>query len=348
MITVSPGESRMFDLPGLAEFYSEMDTWIESQSDIEATVLSSSPPLAGYDLEFGFQLQGRDLAAEREEAITAVYNTVSKDYLETLDIPLVQGRDFSEWDNRESQKVALVNKAFVEKFLVAGEDPMSQQVQIMPWLVPQFRQVVGVVGDYAQTNVTDDPKPMIYVPYEQGPWVFGTYVARVRNADTFNIERFETQMKQHYPEVGITMESIDSVLERQLSIQSLMYLVFVGFGAATLLLSLFGIGSQMAFNVSERSREWGIRLALGAKVAQLNGLVVRRLIVPLSVGCLIGIGFFAGSFRYYRQFGGELDMVFFLASGFLILVIVLASVATTWFVSDRITRSNPQEILRSI
>ncbi|MDQ8197641.1 ABC transporter permease [Pelagicoccus enzymogenes] len=348
MITVSPGESRMFDLPGLAAFYTEMDQWLESQEEVVESVLSSSPPLAGYDLEFGFQMQGRDLAAEREEAITAVYNTISKDYLDTLDISLVSGRNFSEWDNRESQKVALVNQAFVEKFLVAGEDPMSQQVQIMPWLVPQFRQVVGVVGDYAQTNVTDDPKPMIYVPYEQGPWIFGTFVTRVRNADAFNIERFETLMKQQYPEVGITMETIDSVLERQLSIQSLMYLVFVGFGSATLLLSLFGIGSQMAFNVSERSREWGIRLALGAKIGQLNGLVVRRLVVPLSAGCVIGVGLFAASYRYYQQFGGNLDAFFFGASFLLILVIALASVATTWFVSDRITRSNPQEILRSI
>ncbi|MDQ8185650.1 ABC transporter permease [Pelagicoccus sp. SDUM812002] len=348
MITVSPGESRMFDLPGLAEFYSEMDDWIESRSAIENSVLTSSPPLAGFDLEFGFQLQGRDLAAEREEAITAVYNTISRDFLESLEISLVQGRSFSDWDNRESQKVAMVNQAFVDKFLAAGEDPLAQQLQIMPWMVPQFRQVVGVVGNYAQTNVTDDPKPMIYVPYEQSPWVFGTFVSRVRDLNTFNLERFETEMKQRYPEVGVSMEGIDSVLERQLSILSLMYIVFVGFGAATLLLSLFGIGSQMAFNVSERSREWGIRLALGAKIGQLNGLVVRRLVVPLSVGCLIGIALFAGSFRFYRQFGGELDVFLLLASALLIAVIVVASVATTWFVSDRITRSNPQEILRSI
>ncbi len=348
MITVSPGESRMFDLPGLAEFYSEMDEWIESRSEVSDTVLSSSPPLAGFDLEFGFQLQGRDLAAEREEAITAVYNTISNDYLEALDISLVQGRGFSDWDNRESQKVAMVNQAFVDKFLAAGEDPLSQQVQIMPWMVPDFRQIVGVVGDYAQSNVTDAPKPMIFVPYEQSPWVFGTFVTRVRNSNTFSEERFETEMKQRYPEVGISMESIDSVLERQLSIQTLMYLVFVGFGSATLLLSLFGIGSQMAFNVSERSREWGIRLALGAKVGQLNRLVIRRLVVPLSVGCILGVSVFAASYRYYVRFGGELDLVFFVASAALMSVIVAASIATTWFVSDRITRSNPQEILRSI
>ncbi|MFC0535577.1 ABC transporter permease [Pelagicoccus mobilis] len=348
MITVSPGEARMFDLPGLAAFYSEVDDWLENRSEVSSTVLASSPPLAGFDLEFGFQMNGRDLAAEREEAITAVYNTVSNDYLDKLDIKLVAGRSFNEWDNRESQKVAMVNQAFVDKFLTAGEDPMSQQVQIMPWLVPDFRQIVGVVGEYAQTNVTDDPKPMILVPYEQSPWVFVTYVTSVRNLDTFNALQFETEMKQRYPEVGISMESIDSVLERQLSIQTLMYLVFVGFGTATLLLSLFGIGSQMAFNVSERSREWGIRLALGAKIGQLNALVIRRLVVPLSVGCLLGIGLFAASFKFHGRLGGELDILFFGASFLLISVIVLASVATTWFVSDRITRSNPQEVLRSI
>lgn len=348
MVTVSPGEARMFDLLGLAEFYSEVDTWLEARSEVTESVLASSPPLAGFDLEFGFQLNGRDLAGEREEAITAVYNTVSNDYLDVLDISLVQGRGFSAWDNRESQKVALVNQAFVDRFFVAGENPLAQQVQIMPWLVPDFRQIVGVVGDYAQTNVTDDPKPMIYVPYEQSPWVFVSFVTRIRNMDSFSEERFETEMKQRYPEVGISMESIDEVLERQLSIQALMYFVFVGFGTVTLLLSLFGIGSQMAFNVSERSREWGIRLALGAKVGQLNSLVIRRLIVPLTAGCLLGVGLFAASLRFHGKFGGELDGLFFGASLLLIFVIVSASVATTWFVSDRITRSNPQEILKLV
>lgn len=348
LITVSPGEARMFDLPGLSAFYTEMGDWLESRPEVESAALASSPPLVGFDLEFGFQMKGRDLAAEREEAITAIFNSVSYDYIEKLDIELVEGRSFNEWDNIESQKVAMVNQAFVDKFLAAGEDPTSQQVQIMPWLVSDFRQVVGVVGEYAQTNVTDVPKPMILVPYEQNPWIFSTYVARVRNLDTINIQQFETELKQRYSEVGISMESIDSVLERQLSIQTLMYLVFVGFGVATLLLSLFGIGSQMAFNVSERSREWGIRLALGARVGQLNSLVIRRLLLPLGVGCFLGLGLFALSFRFYRQFGGELDLLFFAASFILISVIVLSSVATTWIVSDRITRSSPQEILRSI
>lgn len=347
-VTVSPGESRMFDLPGLAEFYREVEEWLEARPEISDSVIASSPPLAGFDLEFGFQLQGRDLAAEREESVTAIYNTISSDYLEALDISLLAGRSFSEWDNRESQKVAMVNQAFVDKFLAVGEDPLAQQVQILPWMVADFRQVVGVVGNYAQTNVTDEPKPMIYVPFEQSPWVFVSYVNRIEKMETFSLERFETEMKQRFAGVGIGSETLEDVLERQLSIQSLMYFVFVGFGTATLLLSLFGIGSQMAFNVSERSREWGIRLALGARVSQLNGLVIRRVITPLSIGCLLGIGMFAASLRFQGAFGGELDLYFYGSSTLLIGIIVVASVATTWFISDRITRSNPQEILRSI
>lgn len=348
MVTVSPGEARMFDQLWLAEFYSEVNQWLEGRSDVSKSVLASSSPLSGFDVEFGFNLQGRDISAEREEGVTAVFNSVSADFVDSLDIKVLRGRNFSDWDNRESQKVVLVNKAFVEKFLTAGEDPLSQQVQILPWMVSDFRQVVGVIEDYAQATVMGEPKPMILVPYTQNPWVFSTYVVRVRNIDTFKMERFETEIKQRFPDAGITMETIDGLLERQLSIQALMYRVFVGFGLATLVLSLFGIGSQMAFNVSERSREWGIRLALGARVGQLNALVVRRLVFPLAIGCLVGVGLFAASLRYHGRFGGGLDLFFFAASSLLLGVILVASVATTWFVSDRITRSNPQEILRSI
>lgn len=348
MIQASPGEARMFDLPGLSEFYREIEQWMENTGSFREVTSASNAPLSGFEMDSGFVLQGRDLAAERDEAVTAGYNSVSLDFLEAMKIKLVQGRGFSEWDNQESQKVALVNKAFVDKYFTAGEDPLSQQVQVMPWMVPQFRQIVGVVDEYAQMSISDDPNPQILVPVEQSPWIFTTFIGRIQNPDTFNQERFETEFKRRFADIGVTIEPIETYLNRQLSIQTLMYLVFVAFGSATLLLSLFGIGSQMAFNVSERSREWGIRLALGANIGQLNRLVVRRLLTPLSIGCALGLALFAVSLKFYGRFGGELDITFYAASLLLLVVIVAASVATTWFVSDRITRSNPQEILRSI
>lgn len=348
MVTISPGESRMFDLPALAEYYEEIDGWLSSRAELTQSTSASNAPLSGFELEFGFQLQGRDLVSERDESVTAGYNSVSLNYLEAMDIKLIDGRSFSDWDNRESQRVAIVNRAFVEKYLVNGEDPLSQLVQVMPWMVPQYRQIVGVVDDYAQVNVTDEPSPQILVPMTQSPWLYTTFLVRVRNADTFNLERFKLEMAQRYPDVGITMESVDNLLDRHLSIQSLMYTVFLVFGTVTLLLSFFGIGSQMAFNVSERSREWGIRLALGANIGQLNGLVIRKLLTPLGGGLLLGLVAFAATLKFYGQFGGELDIGFVGAAAALVCVIALASIGTTWLVSDRITRANPQDILKSI
>ncbi|MDQ8201962.1 ABC transporter permease [Pelagicoccus sp. SDUM812003] len=347
MITISPGESRMFDLPGLSEYYRELEEWIGGREEILNTTSASSAPLTGIELEFGFQLQGRDLVAERDEAVTAGYNSVSLNYVDTLGIKLLHGRSFNAWDNLESQRVAMVNQAFVEAFLSDGSDPLSQQIQIMPWMSPGFRQVVGVVDDYAQVTVSDPPKPQVLVPATQSPWIFTTILARARNLDTFSVDRFRTEMSDRYPDLGITVETIESVLDRHLSIQSLMYLVFMAFGLITLFLSLFGIGSQMAFNVSERAREWGIRLVLGARIGQLNRLVVLKLIGPLGLGMALGVALFAGAFRYYGRFGGTLDTAFYLSGLALVALVALASVGTTWFVSDRITRTNPQDIIKS-
>ena len=347
MITVSPEPSRMFDLMGLGAYYDEVLGWLAEQDGVQAATSASSPPLWGFDMESVFQVQGQDLAAQRDEAVMAGYNSVSLNYLDTMGIKVINGRGFGEWDNRESQRVALVNKAFVEEYL-GGLDPLGQQVQVQSWMEPRFRQIVGVVGDYSQVNLTDAPKPQIFVPATQTPWVFTTMMARTKELPQSWREQLESEMKQKYPDLGITVSTMDDLMDRHLAIQSVMYGLFVGFGSATLALSLFGLGSQMAFNVSERRREWGIRLALGAQPSQLNTLVARKLLVPLGAGIGAGLVLFAASYKTYGHFGQTLDGRFALTSVALLAGIVLAGSVTAWLVSSRITRASPQDILKSL
>ena len=347
MILISPGESRMFDFDGLVTYYKEIEEWMENQTYFDDVTSASSAPMQGFDLEFAFQLQGRDLVSERDESVMASYNSISHSYFDALGIRVIQGRGFSEWDNRESQRVAMVNKAFVDRYLQGGEDPLMQYVQIMPWMEPEFRQVVGVVDDHVQTNISDEPTPQILVPATQTPWISTTFVARIRDPNTFNSDQFELEMRSRFPDLGITINSMEDYLDSQLTIQTIMYVLFTWFGIATLLLSLFGIGSQMAFNVSGRSREWGIRLALGATISQLNALVLKKLIWPLGGGLVVGLALFAAGSRFFATVVDGTDSDFAFLSAVLIAIITGASVLTTWIVSDQITRSNPQDILRA-
>lgn len=347
MLTLAPSLERMADLPALSLYYEELRSWLESQPGVLAAASASSPPLWGFDLETSFQIQGRDLVSERNEAVTAYYNSVSHDFHETMGIRLASGRAFTTWDNRESERVALVNEAFVSEYL-QGADPLGQLVQVQSWMEPRFRKIVGVVGDYAHNSLTDPTKPQIFVPASQTPWIFTTLLARSAGSARELATRLEVEMKQEYPELGLTFTTLDDLLDRQLAVQAVMYALFVGFGAATILLSLFGIGSQMAFNVSERSREWGIRLALGANVRQLNALVLRNLVKPLGWGFVTGLLLFAASYRALATFGQSLSSAFVISSASLLIGIAIASAATTWLVSNRITRANPQDILKSI
>lgn len=347
LITVSPGESRMFDFEELSLYYGELVDWVGKRNGVVSSASTSSPPLWGFNLDAAFELQGRNLSTERDESVMAMYNSVSNNYLDTMGIKVLEGRGFSEWDNQESQRVAIVNQAFVDEFL-EGADPLSQQVQTQTWMVPEFRQVVGVIANFTQGGLTDAPKPQILVPSSQSPWLFTTMVARMNSATESNVKQIEAEMKQAYPDIGISVTTINELLERQLGIQSLLYVLFLGFGFATLLLSLFGVGSQMAFNVSERQREWGIRLALGANVGQLNGLVLKKLVSPMSTGVVVGLLLFAASSQVHAGFGSALSTEFFASSTVMVFAIVSASFLTTWLISSRMTKASPQEILKSI
>lgn len=346
LLTVSPGASRMFDLPALGAYYDEMVDWVSARDGVLAATTASSPPLWGFELDSVFSFVGRDIAAERDEAVMAVYNSVSPDFFDTIGVKIAAGRSFEDLDTRDSQRVAIVNEAFARKYL-PDVDPLLQQIFIQTWMEPRPRQIVGVASDYVQTTPSAPSPPQVYVPYSQTPWIFTTVVVRTQSVGDGWQARLEQEMKQRFPDLGVTVVTMDQLLERQFAIHAAMYVLFVGFGVATLALSVFGIGSQMAFNVSDRSREWGIRLALGATRRQLSRLVVGDALKPIAMGIVVGLALFAASYRFHAGFGETIDAGFASSSAATLAGVVGIGALVTWLVSSRMTAAQPQANLKS-
>jgi predicted permease len=226
-----------------------------------------------------------------EEASDSKYNVVGPDYFRTLGIPLVVGREFTWADDAGAPKVAVVNEAFVRHFL-AGREPLGRR---FGWGVGRRVkldiEIVGVVRDAKYSSLRESPSPVYYVPYRQ---------AAQQSALHFYV-RTSVDPQAAAPEVRRVLSALDpnlpvrdlttmrQQLEKKVRGERLLSLLTGSFAGLATLLAAIGVYGVLAYDVARRTREIGIRLALGARAAQVRGLVVRQVARMLVVGAAAGL-----------------------------------------------------------
>lgn len=256
------------------------------------------PPLTGLLSRVPFTVEGR--AIEREQVPLAQFRMVSPGYFETLRIPLKRGRTFSDRDTAETRAVAVVNEALAGRWLGdAGLDPIGARLLVDDNDgLPRPVEIVGVVGDVRQIALDAiEPTWDLYLPYPQihadtlGTalnnmfWVMRTAhdpaslsTAIVREVRQVDRDVIASQVRP------LEQSLADAVAPRRFSV-SLMTL----FGVAALALAVTGIYAVISYSVSQRAREIGIRLALGARAASILGLVLGQGAAFIAVGVAAGI-----------------------------------------------------------
>jgi predicted permease len=214
------------------------------------------------------------------------FDVIAGGYLQAIGVPLVRGRYFSEVDSAEAPKVAMVNQAFVDTYL-RGMDPIGQQ----------FRRdfdrtaytIVGVIGNTRRRNITSDPIPEVLWPHAQRPW--GMALAVRTHGDPFALTPLVRRAIRDL-DSGSVMQSV-STLDRQLDdrlaqrrFQTWLAGLFAGLA---LLLAAAGIYSVMYYTVAERTREIGVRVAIGATPRHIFGLVLGHAGRLVAVGTACGL-----------------------------------------------------------
>jgi putative ABC transport system permease protein len=328
---------RIAGLPGVEEVSTGFSVpWRDSQA---------------FSIRFAFSIKG----AKRENGAQdyrAGFRTISPGYFSTLGVPLVEGRDFRDSDREGAEPVVIVSQS-VAKSLFPGQDPLNRELVwtdgVMKFIGIGYepRRIVGVVPDVDDENIIPSPGMTVYQPSEQEGWQGRLFVRTKQDPYALvpDITRTIHQMSADQPvERASTLEDIRAEV---LTPDKLNAVVFGGFAAVALLISVVGVAGVLAFSVSGRTREFGIRMALGAQPRNiLTGVLVEGLLIAgigVGSGILLGIAFSRAIGKYVAevQQPGVLPLV---ASAFVILA---AAVIASAVPAARAARINAVEALRS-
>jgi putative ABC transport system permease protein len=279
------------------------------------------------------------------------YQAVSADYLDAMGIPLVRGRGFLPSDTRDAVPVALVNERLAEVFY-PGQDPIGRRIRTccgdqIPWA-----EIVGVVANVKQAGLDKPAGTELYFHYPQAPatWTLirtMNVVVRTSGAPEAIAPTVRQTMARLDPTLPLAgLRSMDAVLSGARARPRFLTTVLGGFAALALALAAIGTYGVMSYSVAQRSREVGIRMALGAESTTVLGLVLRQGLAVTGSGIVIGmVGAFglSGVLQSLLFEVAPRDWVTFLAVPALL---ALTSLLALWIPARRATRVNPVEVLR--
>jgi putative ABC transport system permease protein len=319
---------------------------LEKVNGVEAVGAVFSLPLGGQRASRSYTVEGQAPQSSAKDA-RASYNAISPNYLRTMSIPLLKGRDFNEHDLVGPPAAVIVNATMARR-LWPDEEPLGRRIKIggqqstNPWL-----SVVGIAADATQTGLDNVVRPEIYVPLTQTPVPNLYLVVRAASAASAiapEIRRAILEVDRNQP-VGI-VRPMDDVLAESVS-QPRLYAVLLGcFAALALILSVVGIYSMMAYSVTQRTQEIGMRMALGAQPRQILRLILRQALVLTMIGGIVGLlaAFAATRVMSSLLFGISVyDPLTF--AEVLIVLLVVAFVAG-YFPARKATRVDPWLALR--
>ncbi|HLE71218.1 MAG TPA: ADOP family duplicated permease, partial [Vicinamibacteria bacterium] len=290
-----------------------------------------------------FRIEGRATLRHNEEPVTG-WQAVNASYFTTLGVPIQEGRGVTEEDREDTEAVAVVNESFIETFF-PEEDPIGKSVVLMG----RPRRVVGVSKNVYQSRMPDDGGklgPVVYVPMEQQAVRSKAFALRVKGEPEALAPALRAAIWAVDPGQPVSkVQSLSQHIATELSGPRIISVVLTIFGATALLLSAIGIYGVMAHGVAQKTREIGIRMALGAAADDVVKLVTRQGMRLAVLGLVLGTPF---AFALTRLVGST----FVTTSGatpqlVLMVVVVLASVAfvATYVPARRASRIQPVRAL---
>jgi predicted permease len=332
-----------YKVDNAALFFDAVRARVQAIPGVEAAAITSRPVFSVNANRWDIWVPGRHQAGQQGD--TVELTAVSPDYFKTMNVPIVAGRGFTEADGPDTPRVAVVNETMARK-LWPGRDAIGQTFRRRNESGPVF-QVVGISADHKVTTVAEPPTPFLHVARRQQPNVYGAVIARTRG-DARTLLR---DMRREIHAIGPALAFVESqTMEGEVDatlfpIRASAWLVG-SVGATAMLLAAVGLYGVIAYSVTRRTREIGIRIALGARQSTVLGLIMQQGLMLAMAGLAAGSALAIVAVRpiasvLYRI--GPGDPISWAAAALTMLAVsALANLLPAW----RAARVHPSEALR--
>jgi putative ABC transport system permease protein len=343
--SLSPKLNKYTD-ESAAQLYDRLTERLAAIPGTRLVSAATTPAIAGSTSTENITVEG--YFASTDEAVDSNLDAVGPDYFRTMGMPLIAGREFTPADNLAAPKVGVVNEAFVRHFL-ANQNPLGRHFahgggdKVKPDI-----EIVGIVKDAKYADMREAPPRTYYVPYRQIKRQFVLYFYLRTAIEPEQIAaQIRTEVAALDPNLPIKdLKTLRNQIEENLVAERLLSSLTGAFAGLATVLAAIGLYGVLAYNVSRRTREIGIRMALGAEAGHVRGLVIREVAFMLAIGTAIGLMSAVGAGRLVRSqlYGLQYwDPAVYLSAAAVLWVIALAA---AYVPTRRATNVDPMIALR--
>ena len=266
----------------------QLEEHIESLPGVQSAGAILSLPLGGDTFNVGRSYIREGQPATPEESRNATYLVATPDYFQTLNIPLISGRGFTDQDTEQTTKVVVVNESMARQ-LWPGESPVGKRITI--WRDEKFpREIVGIVGD-TRASLDTEAGSQMYVPYAQDAnWTGMSLVIRTNTEPTSLTAGVRNEIRSVDKGIPVfNVKTMDEVLGISVGPRRTPMVLLTAFAGVALLLALIGIYGVTSYHVTQRTQEIGIRMALGAQMKDVLKLILKGGMALALIGIAVGL-----------------------------------------------------------
>ena len=341
------------DLETRRAFFERLEPKLAAVPGAEVVAFTTSVPPFGAGRR-PFEIDGRPARSPDENAPEVTVVSISPRFFEAVGVRVARGRGFHDTDGTPGSETAIINERMAAEFF-PGEDPIGRRLRFVrrepatAQPVEVWRTVIGISPTLRHSSPQEaEPRAAVYLPFRQDPDRFLTMLvrSRVEPGTIMTAVRSEVQAVDRDQPV-FTIETLDEMLARTTWPYRVFGSLFALFAAIGLLLSAVGLYAVMAYSVTQRTQEIGVRMALGAESRQVSWLVLRRGLLQLAIGLTIGLGGALLLSEVLRTLLVQIeptDPVTFVA---ITVVLVTVAIAACLIPARRATRIDPLRALRT-
>ena len=334
------------------EFFDSLIARLAAHPNVESVGGAMGLPLTRFSYGISTSsIDGRRLSDDEQDALTLQIRVVTADYFRTLGIPIARGRAFLSSDRMGTAPVAIVNGAAAKR-LWKDADPLGHELRIGTRLGIRVADqaggvIVGVAGDVREFDAATPAAPTLYLAYAQWPLPYMSIAAKSRGEPAALIEPMRTILRELDPDIPMfSVRSMEQIVSNAMAQPRLYTVLIVSFAGTAMLLAAIGLYGVLAYAVGQRTREIGIRLALGARRTEVVGMVMSQAGKLVISGVALGLVAAMLASRVLRAQLFEVQPTDTATYMLVAVGLMLVSMLASWIPARRASRIDPMRALR--